>query len=77
MFTNASINVLMTVDDKYLVCGDKGGTIRFYDFKFWLVAWFENLNLAEIKSLSFSKKPAIAASQNLQADGGAGSKEQL
>jgi WD40 repeat protein len=74
-FTNSSINVLMTVDDKYLVCGDKGGTIRFYDFKFWLVAWFENLNLAEIKSLSFSKKPAIAASQNLQAD--RSSKEEL
>jgi hypothetical protein len=28
---NVSINILLTVD-KYLVCGNQDGTIRFYDF---------------------------------------------
>jgi cilia- and flagella-associated protein 251 len=62
--TSASINVLMTVDDTYLVCGDQKGTIRFYDFNFWLISWFENMNLSRIKSISFSKTAPIVASQN-------------
>lgn len=62
--TSASINVLMTVDDTYLVCGDQKGTIRFYDFNFWLISWFENMNLSKIKSISFSKTAPIVASQN-------------
>lgn len=51
----------MTVHDEYLVCGNSDGTIRFYDFHFKVVAWFEDLNLSTIKSLSFSRtdpKPA-------------------
>jgi hypothetical protein len=57
-----SINVLMTVADTYLVCGTAEGKIKFYDFKYWLVSWFEDLNLNKIKSISFSNKPAINAS---------------
>ena len=37
-----SINILLTVDDKYLVCGNQDGTIRFYDFSFKAAAWFED-----------------------------------
>jgi WD40 repeat protein len=58
---NSPINILMTVHDEYLVCGNSDGTIRFYDFHFKVVAWFEDLNLSTIKSISFSKtdpKPA-------------------
>jgi WD40 repeat protein len=52
----------MTVHDQYLVCGNSDGTIRFYDFHFKVVAWFEDiLHLSTIKSISFSRtdpKPA-------------------
>lgn len=51
----SSINILMTVHDEYLVCGNADGTIRFYDFHFKVVAWFEELNFSTIKSISFSK----------------------
>jgi hypothetical protein len=43
------------------VCGNADGSIRFYDFHFKVVAWFEEMNLNTIKSISFSKsdpKPA-------------------
>jgi len=52
---NATINILMTVHDEYLVCGNADGTIRFYDFHFKVVAWFEELNFSTIKGISFSK----------------------
>ena len=48
------INMLMTIHDQYLVCGNSDGTLRFYDFHFKVVAWFEELNLNTIKSISFS-----------------------
>ena len=52
---------MTTVHDQFLVCGNSDGTIRFYDFFFKVVAWFEDLHLSTIKSISFSKtepKPA-------------------
>lgn len=58
------INILMTAHDKYLVCGNADGTIRFYDFHFKIVAWFEDLNLANIKSISFSNTEPKAAIQD-------------
>ncbi len=51
----------MTVHNEYLVCGNSDGTIRFYDFHFKVVAWFEDVYLSTIKSISFSNtdpKPA-------------------
>ena len=50
-----AINILTTVHDKYLVCGNNDGTIRFFDFYFKLVAWFEEAYFYTIKSISFSK----------------------
>jgi len=48
------------------VCGNADGTIRFYDFYFKVVAWFEDeLKLSTIKSISFSKTdPKAAADLN-------------
>jgi len=39
---NSAINILLTVDNRYLVCGNADGTIRFYDFFFKAEAWFED-----------------------------------
>jgi len=58
------INILMTVHDQYLVCGNSDGTLRFYDFHFKVVAWFEELNLSTVKSISFSKTDPKAAANN-------------
>ena len=55
-----SINILLTVD-KYLVCGNQDGTIRFYDFSFKAAAWFEDQDLSAIKSISFSRKKPTRA----------------
>jgi WD40 repeat protein len=52
-FTQYPINIL-TTHNEYLVVGNSDGTIRFYDFYFKVVAWFEELNLSTIKSISFS-----------------------
>lgn len=52
-FTQYPINIL-TTHNEYLVVGNQDGTIRFYDFYFKVVAWFEELNLSNIKSISFS-----------------------
>lgn len=63
------INMLMTVHDQFLVCGNSDGTIRFYDFAFKVVAWFEELNLSTVKSISFSRtdpKPANTMGQEYQ-----------
>jgi WD40 repeat protein len=68
VFLNTSnyqpINILQTVHDEYLVCGNSDGTIRFYDFGFKLAAWFEDLNLSTVKSISFSKTEPRAANNN-------------
>ena len=53
--SNASINIL-TSYDKYLVCGNNDGTIQFYDYQFKIMAWFDELYMSTIKSISFSKK---------------------
>ena len=63
------INMLMTVHDQFLVCGNSDGTIRFYDFAFKVVAWFEELNLSTVKSISFSRtdpKPANTMGNDYQ-----------
>jgi WD40 repeat protein len=51
----------LTTHNDYLVVGNSDGTIRFYDFYFKVVAWFEELNLSNIKSISFSNTEPRAA----------------
>jgi len=63
--STVQINNLTTVHDKYLVCGNSDGTIRFYDFFFKIVAWFEDMYFSTIKSISFSKtEPKLASNDN-------------
>lgn len=50
------ITTLTTVHDRYLVTGYKNGHIKFYDFDFKIIAWFDDLGFSDIKSISFSKK---------------------
>ena len=57
----SEITTLLTVHDKYLVCGFRNGHIKFYDFDFKIISWFDDLNFAEIKSISFSNKKPVAA----------------
>lgn len=55
------IEQMMTVKvglQTFLVVGTANGTIRFYDDQFKAEAWFENLLLSRIKSISFSNKEA-------------------
>ena len=62
------INIL-TTHDKYLVCGNNDGTIRFYDFTFKIAAWFEDMYFSTIKSISFSKtEPRPARQENQDGD---------
>lgn len=56
-----SITMLTTVHDDYLVVGNSDGSIRFYDFKFKVIAWFEDVQLNVVKSISFSKRPRSTA----------------
>ena len=62
------INILTTVHDQYLVCGNSDGTIRFYDFYFKVVAWFEDLHFSTIKSISFSKTEPRLATNDISDD---------
>ena len=64
--TGRPINILTTVHDKYLVCGNDDGTIRFYDFYFKIVAWFEEIQLSTVKSISFSQTEPKPASNEVQ-----------
>ena len=60
------INILTTHLD-YLVCGNYEGTIRFYDFNFKIVAWFEDCLFSNVKSISFSNtEPKRCSEDGLQ-----------
>nr|CCA15219.1 conserved hypothetical protein [Albugo laibachii Nc14] len=42
----------------YLVLGANDGSVRFFDFEFRLIAWFENINAGPISSISFAHTSA-------------------
>lgn len=50
---SSSINILK-IEDKYLVIGSDKGSIRFYDFQFRIIAWFEEINVSSITNISFA-----------------------
>ena len=56
----SGINLIDTVLDKFIVCGCADGAVRFFDFQFRVVAWFEDIQAGHITSISF-------ADQNSQA----------
>eukprot|EP00899_Mesostigma_viride_P015439 jgi/Mesvir1/23897/Mv10681-RA.1 len=47
--------LLLTAADKYLVSGGQDGYVRFFDGKFRLTAWYEELDAGPIVAASFSK----------------------
>ena len=50
-----SISLLNTYKDM-IILGTSVGTIRFYDFRFRIICWFEENEMGAIRSLSFSYK---------------------
>lgn len=53
-----SIN-LLKIQDNYLVIGSSNGSIRFYDFQYRIIAWFEEANIGSISTISFANTPMI------------------
>jgi cilia- and flagella-associated protein 251 len=54
----AAINILR-IQGKYLVVGASNGSIRFYDFQYRIIAWFEDIDISSITSISFSNEPFL------------------
>ena len=44
----SGINLLDTVMDRYVVCGCLDGGVRFFDFQFRVVAWFEDIKAGQV-----------------------------
>ena len=51
-----SISLLNIYNDMIIV-GTSAGTVRFYDFRFRIICWFEETDMGSIQSLSFSNLP--------------------
>lgn len=56
----SGINLLDTVLDKFIVCGCADGAVRFFDFQFRVVAWFEDIQAGHITSISFADQQTQA-----------------
>ncbi|KAF4036612.1 WD domain G-beta repeat [Phytophthora infestans] len=56
-----ALTVLVDMDG-YLVIGSSDGAVRFYDFDFRLVSWFEDMNAGPVTSVSFAL-PASAQNE--------------
>ena len=53
---NSAVSVLLT-DGEYLVSGGADGLVRFFDFDFRIIAWFEDLDAGPVASVSFAVPP--------------------
>ena len=47
---------LLNIFDNIIIIGTTVGTVRFYDFRFRIICWFEDLYLGTITSISFSNE---------------------
>ena len=52
-----SLNYLQALDN-YLLCAGEDGAVRFYDYQFRIIAWFEDLQAGPVTSVSFANLPA-------------------
>lgn len=50
-----SISVLK-VFKNIIVIGSNSGSVRFYDFRFRIICWFEDIDLGKIYTISFSRE---------------------
>ena len=50
---NTAINVLK-IEGRFLVIGSSNGSVRFYDDQYRIEAWFEDIDLGSIHTISFS-----------------------
>ncbi|KAG8456084.1 hypothetical protein GDO86_002037, partial [Hymenochirus boettgeri] len=54
---------VLTTHERYFVTGDVRGHVKFYDQRLQLVNWYSSLNLAPVRSISFSTCPPVSASE--------------
>ena len=45
----------LLVHERLIVIGTNMGSVRFYDFRFRIICWFENIGLGKVTSISFAK----------------------
>lgn len=58
LVSKTGINLLTTILDRYVVCGCEDGAVRFFDFQFRVVAWFEDIQAGQVTSVSFAENNA-------------------
>ena len=51
--TSPAITVLK-IEGKYLVVGSSNGSVRFYDEQYRIEAWFEDIDIGSVYTISFS-----------------------
>lgn len=59
---NNAINVLK-IEGRFLVVGSSNGCVRFYDDQYRIQAWFEDIDLGSIHTISFSNLQEDNSSQ--------------
>ena len=50
----------MKIESNYLVIGSSNGSIRFYDLRFRIIAWFENIEIGSITNISFANDESVS-----------------
>ena len=61
----AAIKILK-IQGPYLVVGASNGSIRFYDFQYRIISWFEDIDVADITSISFANDPLGDRSESMR-----------
>eukprot|EP01138_Halocafeteria_seosinensis_P012467 gb/GECG01012739.1/.p1 GENE.gb/GECG01012739.1/~~gb/GECG01012739.1/.p1 ORF type:complete len:1026 (+),score=133.98 gb/GECG01012739.1/:1-3078(+) len=54
---------VFTTCGTHLVCGTEDGSVRVFDYKLRLIAWYEDINAGPITSISFSKDDTASPEQ--------------
>ena len=62
-----SINIVK-IEDNYLLIGSSNGSIRFYDFQYRIIAWFEDIEICSITNISFANSSFLESETNLGGD---------